>query len=359
LWNLSRDPVGVRPADPDRQREPICGSFCEARYAMHDIARYYAVLELDPGASEGEIRQAYTDLMKVWHPDRFLKDPRLHERAEEKTKLINEAYEVLRSHSGGEPPETQPDTKAHRAYSDEESWETQPAERYTNSMGMEFVLIRPGRFLMGSPDGEGEDDEHPRHKVRITKPFYMGIALVTQAQWKAVMGTHPSHFRGDDLPVEWVSWNDVRRFLWNLNRREDSRYRLPAEAEWEYACRAGSQAEYCHGNGSSGLGEYAWYSENSDMRTHPVCRKKPNAFGLFDVHGNVWEWCEDWYRKNYYKKSPINKPRGPATGKHRVIRGGCWELSASMVRSAYRLGAAPDRASRLIGFRCVKDSRRY
>jgi len=308
---------------------------------MPDVNRYYAILELDPGASKEEIRHAYKDLIKVWHPDRFLKDPPLQEKAEEKTKLINEAYEILQS------------------YSDARTQTTQPAETYTNSIGMEFVLIHPGRFLMGSPEGEGEDDEHPQHKVRITKPFYMGVALVTQTQWTAVMGSYPSYFRGDELPVESVSWNDVRRFIWNLNRKENTQYRLPTEAEWEYACRAGSHMEYCYGDDNEELGEFAWFSENSDMHTHPVCLKKPNAFGLFDVHGSVWEWCEDWYEENYYKKSPINKPKGPSTGKHRIIRGGCWEFGASMLRSAYRLGAAPDKAGRLIGFRCAKDHRIY
>lgn len=159
-----------------------------------------------------------------------------------------------------------------------------------DSIGMELVLIPAGEFRMGAEDGEG--DKKPVHPVRISQPFYLGKYPVTQAQWGAVMGKNPSRFTGDpSRPVENVSWHDVQEFLRRLSEKEGGKsYRLPTEAEWEYAARAGAATSYCFGDESSQLGEYAWYRENSGDRTHPVGQLKPNAWGLYDVHGNVWEW---------------------------------------------------------------------
>ncbi len=204
--------------------------------------------------------------------------------------------------------------------------------KFENSVGMEFVLIPAGEFMMGSPEGEGDYDERPQHKVIITRPFYMQTTPVTQAQWKKVIGRkflrrtkNPSYFKGDDLPVERVSWKDAQRFLEKLNQKEQKgRYRLPTEAEWEYACRAGSATKYSFGNDEGRLGEYAWYDKNSGGKTHPVGQKKPNAWGLYDMHGNVWEWCSDWYDKDYYRNSPSRNPKGPTNGRYRVLRGGSW-----------------------------------
>jgi len=328
---------------------------------MVDIDQCYAILEIAPGAPLEEVKAAYRDLMKVWHPDRFSKDLRLQEKALERTKSINEAYQTLQAYVGlgpekpGRKPERKPERKPKQKPKQKDK--AGDEDKYRNSIGMGFAFIRPGVFTMGSPETEGEDDEHPRHKVRITKAFLMAVTPVTQAQWAAVMDSEPSHFRGNDLPVENVSWNDAKRFARELGRMDGGNYRLPTEAEWEYACRAKSLTSYYFGNDENKLHEYAWFFENSGMQTHPVGWKKSNAFDLHDMYGNVWEWCEDWYGEKYYKSSPINKPRGPTSGRHRVIRGGSWSLGASMLRSAYRIGAQPENKSRLVGFRCIKDTR--
>ena len=205
---------------------------------------------------------------------------------------------------------------------------------------MDFVLIQSGSFTMGSEKG---DDEKPPHKVTLTKPFYMGVYEVTQAQWKAVMGDNPSYFKGDDLPVERVSWEDCQKFVVKLKEKlgEGFTCRLPTEAEWEYACRAGSNTAYCFGDEEAGLGQYAWYGENSDKRTHPVGQKKPNAWGLYDMHGNVWEWCQDWFDSAYYGTSTDQDPKGPSSGSARVLRGGSWLLDAVGARSALRCRIDP------------------
>ena len=165
---------------------------------------------------------------------------------------------------------------------------------YTNSIGMEFMLIPAGTFMMGSEKGYA--DEKPQHRVTISRPFYLGKYEVTQAQWEAVMGNNPSRFDGRNNPVEQVSWEDVRVFIARLNAHEGhTRYRLPTEAEWEYAARAGSTSAYSFGDDAARLGQYAWYGDNSGKTTHPVGQKLPNAWGLHDMHGNVWEWVQGWY----------------------------------------------------------------
>ena len=141
-------------------------------------------------------------------------------------------------------------------------------------------------------------------------------------RWEAVMGSNPSHFSGDNNPVEQVSWNDCQSFIAKLNELDhEHTYRLPTEAEWEYACRAGSTMGYGYGNDSAQLGQYAWYSDNSNSKTHPVGEKKPNAWGLYDMHGNGWEWCQDWYDGGYYENSPGTDPQGPNSGSHHVFSG--------------------------------------
>ena len=180
-------------------------------------------------------------------------------------------------------------------------------------VNLEMVMIPAGEFPMGSPelDKDAAGNEKPQHWVRITKPFYFGKFLVTQEQWEAVMGNNPSHFKGLRNPVENVSWDDCQKFLDKLNGKVGGgKFQLPSESQWEYACRAGSKTWYCFGDDRSGLGEYAWYGENSDGKTHPVGEKKPNAWGLYDVHGNVYEWCQDWYDGGYYAKSPMDDPTG-------------------------------------------------
>jgi formylglycine-generating enzyme required for sulfatase activity len=187
---------------------------------------------------------------------------------------------------------------------------------------MEAVAIPAGSFTMGSE--KGREDEKPVHKVTITKPFYMGKSKVTQEQWRAVMGNNPSFYKGDKYPVGNVSWNDCEMFLAKLNEKLHGwRASLPTEAQWEYACRAGSTGKYCHGDDESRLGEYAWFNSNASGTAHPVGLKKPNAWGLYDMHGNFWEWCNDWYGK--YSAEAQEDPQGSGPVNGRVLRGGSFE----------------------------------
>ncbi len=226
---------------------------------------------------------------------------------------------------------------------------------HTNSIGMEFVLIPAGEFMMGTDSnvekGSG-DSERPRHKVTISKPFYLGKYEVTQAQWMAVMGNNPSKFKGDNNPVEMVFWNDAQEFIKRLNAREGhTRYRLPTEAEWEYAARAGTSTAYSFGDDKNKLSGYAWYDANSGDTTHPVGEKQPNPWGLHDVHGNVWEWVQDWYGKKYYANSPETDPKGPKPGLGRVGRGGDWDDDAEACRSGFRSYGSTSYRDNDIGFR--------
>jgi formylglycine-generating enzyme required for sulfatase activity/uncharacterized caspase-like protein len=204
-----------------------------------------------------------------------------------------------------------------------------------NSIGMEFVPIPAGTFQMGSNDWDARDDEKPVHRVHITQPFYLGKYEVTQGQWLVVMGTNLSKFAGDpNLPVESVSWDDVQEFIRRLNNQAGgTTYRLPTEAEWEYAARAGTTTRWSFGDDANQLGRYAWYEGNAGRRTHPVVQLQPNAWGLYDMYGNVWEWVQDWYGK--YASDAAVDPAGPSTGSSRVIRGGCW-LWLNQCRSASR-----------------------
>ena len=239
-----------------------------------------------------------------------------------------------------------------------------PPKELTVDLGkgvkLEMILIPAGEFLMGSPDSDKDAyiGEKPQHRVRITKPFYLGQYLVTQEQWEAVMGSNPSYFKGPTNPVEQISWRDCQQFLGKLNTKSAAggeQFRLPSEAQWEYACRAGSTTRYCFGDDDSKLGEYAWYDANSGRKPHPVGGKKPNAWGLYDMHGNVWEWCQDWYKDGYYAKSPMDDPIGAATtGLCPVFRGGSWESSNGCCRSAHRNISSPGYFSFCHGLRVAR-----
>jgi formylglycine-generating enzyme required for sulfatase activity len=221
--------------------------------------------------------------------------------------------------------------------------------------GMEFVFVKGGCYQMGDTFGDGNTEEIPAHKVCIND-FYIGRHVVTQGQWKTVAGSNPSEFRhcGDNCPVEQVSWDDARSFIQKLNRmKPGNNYRLPTEAEWEYAARSGGKQEK-HAGGVH-IESAAWYFENSDMKTHPVGTKAPNGLGLYDMSGNVFQWCSDWDEKSYYSISPKDNPQGPSSGEYRVIRGGAWISMAHGVRTTYRLGRLPERRSGDIGLRLVKD----
>ncbi|MDR1921073.1 MAG: formylglycine-generating enzyme family protein [Candidatus Adiutrix sp.] len=228
---------------------------------------------------------------------------------------------------------------------------------YANRIGMEFVLIPAGEFMMGSPDADKEafDGEKPQHRVTISQPFYLGKYAVTQAQWEAVMGNNPSFFKGLSNPVERVSWEDVQEFIKKLNQKEGtSKYRLPTEAEWEYAARAGTTSRYSFGDDAEALGRYAWYWDNSGMTTHPVGGKEPNGWGLYDMHGTVWEWVQDWYGD--YAGSSATDPQWPSSGSYRVNRGGSWLSYARYCRSASRDSRSPDSRGLILGFRLAFSS---
>ena len=227
----------------------------------------------------------------------------------------------------------------------------------TNSIGMEFKLIPAGTFIMG--DASGEDDETP-HEVTLTKPFKMGVHEVTQAQYEQVMGVNPSEYKGANNPVEMVSWEDAVEFCRRLSELPAEKaagnvYRLPTEAEWEYACRAGTTTKFSFGDDESDFGEYGWYRENSGRTTHPVGSKLPNAWGLYDMHGNVWEWCQDWYGD--YPSGSVTDPSGATSSSRRVGRGGSWGHAAGYCRSAFRLRGLPSfRDYGRLGFRVVRSS---
>ena len=265
----------------------------------------------------------------------------------------------------------------------------------TNSIGMRLVRIPAGEFLMGSPDIDrlAQDQEKPQHRVQIPKPFYMGACEVTQAEYRAVMGTNPSHFGPNgggraklaglngggnarqpagvrraveqamtdfltsDFPVETVSWSDAVAFCRQLSDRPEERtagrtYRLPTEAEWEYACRAGTTTvRYFEGGGT--LEEHARFRSNAEGRTGPAGGKQPNPWGLYDLYGNVWEWCSDYYDRNYYGMSPTYNPQGPTTGTSRVLRGGSWWDDSPFCRSANRDFYLPTYRDYEVGFRVV------
>jgi formylglycine-generating enzyme required for sulfatase activity len=231
-----------------------------------------------------------------------------------------------------------------------DSVDRQPGKIMTNSIGMKLVWIPSGEFQMGSND---QDTEKPIHTVKISKGYFMGIYEVTQEQYQKVMGNNPSHFKGDDnLPVEQISWNEAVEFCKKLSQKEGKTYRLPTEAEWEYACRAGTTTAYSFGASDSQLGEYAWYK---GIQSHPVGALKPNAWGLYDMLGNVLEWCQDWYASDWYSKgsaeNPLNESYGNKEG--RVLRGGCWAHDPTLCRVSSRDGGSPDYQFGFIGFRIV------
>ena len=250
---------------------------------------------------------------------------------------------------GAEPPKPRSETQS-----------------FTNALGMTFVRIPAGSFLIGSSAAEVEaliqrypderrwlEEQTPQHRVTISQPFYLSIYQVTQAQWEAVMGDNPSGCKGNsNRPVENVSWDDTQEFLARLSAADGRRrYALPSEAQWEYACRAGSTGAYYFGDDEAQLGDYAWYSDNADSATHPVGEKRPNAWGLYDMHGNVWEWCQDWHGE--YSADALTDPIGPEAGADRVIRGGSWSSDARIARSAVRYALHPGSRNDDLGFRCL------
>ena len=228
----------------------------------------------------------------------------------------------------------------------------------TTTHGIDLIGIPSGSFQMGSKYNLAYyTGDEPAHTVRLTKAFFLGKTEVTQAQWRAVMGSNPSYNKGDKLPVENVSWEDCIKFCEELTKREhDSgalptgwKYTLPTEAQWEYACRAGTNTEYSFGDSKSGLGAHAWYSGNSGDETHSVGGKKANPWGFLDMHGNVYEWCLDWHGD--YPSGSVTDPSGPNSAQTRVIRGGSYSASAVPLRSANRFFRTPGSRYSVVGVR--------
>jgi formylglycine-generating enzyme required for sulfatase activity len=220
-----------------------------------------------------------------------------------------------------------------------------------NSIGVDLKLIAPGRFAMGDA---GRDSNEKPHEVTLTKPFYLGVYEVTNAQWRRVMGSVPSTWQDGDRPVERVSWDDTVEFCRKLSavpgeQAAGRTYRLPTEAEWEYACRAGTTTVFSFGDDEKLLGDFGWFDGNAGSQTHPVGLKKPNGLGLHDMHGNVWEWCSDWYGRDL--NGGVTDPQGPARGSTRVRRGGSWSYSAGLCRSAFRVGLDSSSRHNFLGFR--------
>ena len=244
-------------------------------------------------------------------------------------------------------------------------WESslfaQSPKELVNSIGMKLKQIPAGTFRMGSPSGESDrDEDEDQHQVTISKSFYMGCNEVTQGEWKEVMSTEPwkqkNYVReGDDYPAVYVSWNDAVRFCQKLSDREGKTYRLPSESEWEYACRGGSTGRFSFGDDELEVGNYVWFYQNTvrlgEDYAHKVAEKKPNLWQLYDMHGNVWEWCGDWY--GAYPDGPGIDPRGPDLGSARVLRGGSWSKGSHNVRCAKRYFDLPESRSGGSGFRLV------
>ena len=219
-----------------------------------------------------------------------------------------------------------------------------------SATGMQMVFVKGGCYQMGDTFGDGYANEKPVHEVCVND-FYIGKYEVTQGQWQRIMGNNPSYYKncGDNCPVEQVSWNDIQQFIQRLNNQSGKQYRLPTEAEWEYAARSGGKSEkYAGGNDVDAV---AWYDGNSGRETHPVGQKQPNGLGLYDMSGNVWEWCSDWYGEKYYGQSFRDNPDGPSSGSYRVLRGGSWLNKPRYVRVAIRVRYFPVYRSSYYGFR--------
>ncbi len=239
----------------------------------------------------------------------------------------------------------------------QKSWANHPGVPFEsiNSIDMKLVVIPAGQFIMGSPESEpGRFDGETQHTVTLTKPFSIGVHQVTQSQYETVMGSNPSKYKGANNPVEMVRWDDAVAFCEKLSALPAERaagrvYRLRTEAEWEYACRAGTTTAYSFGDDESQLGEYAWVFKNSEQTPFAVGTKLANPWGLYDMHGNVWDWCSDWYGP--YAIEAASDPQGATTGLSRVLRGGCWYYDAAYCRTASRDAAKAADHSGIRSFR--------
>ena len=251
-----------------------------------------------------------------------------------------EQVEKVATYDYGEDPQPEPGTGETKTYT-------------ANGVSFTMIGVEGGTFQMGATSEQGSDadsDEKPVHQVQLSS-FSIGQTEVTQELWEAVMGANPSNWKGLKLPVEKVSWNDCQTFITKLNQITGQQFRLPTEAEWEFAARGGTKSKGYKYSGSDTIGDVAWYTDNSS-KTHEVATKQANELGIYDMSGNVWEWCQDWYDSSYYSSSVINNPTGPTTSSsYRVLRGGSWFDSAADCRVANRVRYAPTGADSRLGLR--------
>ncbi len=305
--------------------------------------------------SVGKIGKRYTVSLNLFDSQKARAENAISETCESEDELIEciqaSVRELLK-----ESPATPARAKAEPLASVAKAV---PDEHRDPITGMEFLLIKGGCYQMGDVFGDGNPNEKPVHEVCVGD-FYMGKHEVTQGQWRILMGSNPSCSENCDVdcPVECVTWNDAQDFISMLKQRTGTEFRLPTEAEWEYAARSGGKIEKWAGTSNElDLGDYAWYKNNSQGVTHSMGQKKPNGLGLYDMTGNLWEWCQDWYDENYYQRSPRGDPGGPASGSYRVLRGGSWLTPARNARAAYRYGLDPADRYDFTGFRLVLTSR--
>ena len=227
-----------------------------------------------------------------------------------------------------------------------------------SGVSFDMIAVEGGTFTMGATEEQGSDvydDEKPTHQVTLSS-YYIGKTEVTQELWQAVMGSNPSNFSGTNLPVERVSWNDCHTFVTKLNALTGKNFRLPTEAEWEYAARGGNKRKGYKYSGSNTIDDVAWYDSNSSSKTHPVATKAPNELGIYDMSGNVYEWCSDWYSSSYYSSSSQTNPTGPTSGSLRVGRGGSWRTDARYCRVSYRNYYLPVNSNYYLGLRlCLSE----
>jgi len=347
--------VDLSPSLPKKARLFVETEPHDARVEITNIAqRFYQGIELEPGRYQVEVNADDCEKKSLWVSLDVGED-----------KNLNIVLKPLPAAKEG--------------------------KTFTNSIGMKFVLIPAGTFTMGSPtDEQGREDDERQHRVTLSKPFYMQATEVTVGQWRSFIQKtgfktdaetkggawiwtgkkwekkagyywdNPGFSQSEDNPVTCVSWNDVQEFIKWLDRKEGKTYKLPTEAEWEYACRAGSNAAFANGGIADlkcghdpNLDDMGWYCGNSGEKTRPVAQKKPNAWGLYDMHGNVWEWCKDWYGD--YPDGSVTDPKGPSSGTFRVLRAGGWGNVARGCRSALRGRSNPDNLSGDIGFRLARD----
>lgn len=310
---------------------------------------YYEILEIEQTSDPAVIRAAFNKLAMKYHPDRNIGDA----SAEVMMKTLNEAIAVLSRPRLRKAHDKKLAEEAGQSFVDN-SFDDIPKTLEVDlgeGVKLELVCIPEGTFKMGSLRIDSYENDMPRHEVTLTSPFYMAKYAVTQEQWQVVMGNNLSYFKGIKLPVNQISWNDAKEFIKKLNAKTAGGYRLPTEAEWEYACRAGTTTEYSFGDHITP--KNANYDKSNIGKPVAVGNYKPNDFYLYDMHGNVWEWCEDWY--GGYPGWPVEDPRGPAVGQYRVLRGGSFTVNGTRARSSSRIICAPALRIHVNGFRLVKE----